>query len=114
MQLTWYGTAALILREGDAAIAFDPFCGIPVHGLSQPERELPYEEELRSVKDVFITHGQFDHIVHIPRIYKDVPLNLRCTHAPRETLIRNGVRSECIREICPGVSEKAGPFTVTV
>lgn len=46
MQLTWYGTAALILKEEDTSIAFDPFCGLGFHeslqakGLSSDEQEL--------------------------------------------------------------------------
>ena len=112
MEITWYGTAALVLREGDAAIAFDPFCGMPLEAPGQGDA-LPFAEELRGVREVFITHGHFDHILHIPQLYKDVPLTLRCTKTPRETLIREGVPAENIREICPGTVEQAGPFTVT-
>lgn len=133
MRLTWYGTAALVLQEGDAEIAFDPFCGIPVrgyvhskeksHGLSHGDSELlngkkidselPYEKELRRVKDVFITHGHFDHIYHIPRIYQDAPIRLRCTKTPGKTLKRKGILPEQIDEICPGMQVEVGPFTIT-
>lgn len=112
MQLIWYGTASLILREGDAAIAFDPFCGIPMDGAADKECEMPCEMELRAITDVFITHGHFDHIYHIPKIYRDVPLRLRCTKTPEKMLIKSGIPKDRIREIAPGWSETVGPFTV--
>ena len=111
MELIWYGTAALVLREGDTAVAFDPFCGLP--GFSRSEKTGPCWEELRSVEDVFITHGHFDHMYHIPMLYRDAPLKLRCTKTPKQTLVRRGIPPEQIRVIRPGVREEVGPFTVT-
>lgn len=113
MEIAWYGTAALLLREGDAAIAFDPFCGMPLDSSLGQAGLRTLGAELRGVREVFITHGHFDHILHIPQIYKDAPLCLRCTKTPRETLVRKGVAADRIREIRPGAEEIVGPFTVT-
>lgn len=111
MEITWYGTAALVLRAGGAAIAFDPFCGLPIEKTAPTA--LPWAKELAAVRDVFITHGHFDHVLHIPALYKDAQLRLRCTPAPAKTLIAKGVPQEQIHLIAPGHSEKTGPFSVT-
>ena len=62
MRITWYGTAALILREGDGAIAFDPFFSLPVGCFAHEELVSFPADELRRVTDVFVTHGHIDHI----------------------------------------------------
>ena len=43
MQLTWYGTAALILKEDDTSIAFDPFCGLQLNESVHVENMSPDE-----------------------------------------------------------------------
>lgn len=111
MQITWYGAAALILKEEDRAIAFDPF--LPASDKSFESRDLA-SDAFRQTEDVFITHGHFDHIYNVPRIYKDAPLNLRCTRTPGKTLLRRGVAPSKIHIIEAGAEEKAGPFRVTV
>ena len=112
MELTWYGTAALVLKEGERSIAFDPFCGLPAGGFQAEESELPYAGEFCRISDVFVTHGHFDHIYHIPAIYKDRPVHIRCTKTPKETLIKNGIAPGCITRIKPDYEETVGPFTV--
>lgn len=109
MRLIWYGTASLILREGDASIAFDPFCKMT----GKQTDPMPYEEDFRKVPQVFVTHGHFDHIYHIPRIYRDTPAAVRCTAAPKRTLLKNGFSSDEILEIGPGFHEQCGPFQIT-
>lgn len=113
MQLKWYGTAALVLKEDDISIAFDPFCGLqPQESLHS--KNLSYgEQEFRKIKHVFITHGHFDHIARIPAIYKKAPLKLWCTRTPYNTLLREGMRPEQMQVIRPGEQIHVGPFTVT-
>lgn len=101
MELTWYGTAALVLKEGETAIAFDPFC------------EPAFTGGFCQISNVFVTHGHFDHIQQIPDIYRDKPKKIRCTGTPRKTLIKKGIVPNCITEIAPGHRETVGPFAVT-
>ena len=101
MELTWYGAAALVLREGETAIAFDPFCEPALAG------------EICRTENIFVTHGHFDHIQRIPEIYRDKAKKIRCTGTPRATLIKNGISPEYITEVAPGYQEVVGPFTVT-
>ena len=109
MELIWYGTASLVLKEEDAAIVFDPFCGMR-RGQAQ---SVPEETDFRKVSDVFVTHGHFDHIYHIPRLYRDISARIHCTAAPKETLLKRGGSAEKIREIGPGFTGQCGPFQIT-
>lgn len=113
MQLTWYGTASLILQEGDTAIAFDPFCGLPVHAIAHPANPMPYEKDFRKIPYVFVTHGHLDHIYHIPQIYRDASVVVHCTSAPKRTLLKHGFPAGNIQEIAPGWCGKYGPFEIT-
>lgn len=112
MQLTWYGTAGLILQEEHISIAFDPFCGISRHTVDDPEHGPGYGPELRNVSHVFVTHGHLDHIYHIPWLYQRVPVTIHCTTTPKKTLIRRGLSPEKIEEISPGYEGLFGPFRI--
>lgn len=113
MEIRWYGTASLILREGDTSIAFDPFGGLPIHSITHPVSPLPYENDFLSAKHIFVTHGHLDHIYHIPRLYRHAPATVYCTRTPKKTLLGNGFPSEKIREIAPGWKGRCGPFAIT-
>lgn len=112
MQLTWYGTASLLLQEKDMSIAFDPFDGLPIHG-PRHGQPLPHEEDFRRASRIFVTHGHLDHIYHIPRIYGDTDATVYCTEAPKNTLVNHGFPSNRICRIAPGWKESFGPFQIT-
>ncbi len=113
MTLTWYGTAGLILRDGGYSIAFDPFCSLPVGEIKHPPAKLRNEDEYRSVSDIFVTHGHFDHIYHIPRLYENSNVTVHCTSAPYKTLLKHGLERSKIDVIAPLSVVRAGPFKVT-
>lgn len=113
MLLTWYGTASLILQEGDTSIAFDPFCGMTRRTLGHPEASPQYDRRLCGVSDVFVTHGHLDHIYHIPWLYGGAAAAIHCTAAPGKTLARLGLSPEKIHLIGPGFSSSFGPFQIT-
>ncbi len=123
MKLIWYGTASLMLEEEGVGLAFDPFMGIRPGELKKPPEILPYEKELRCMRNIFITHGHFDHIYHLPRLYaknrrqegesshEERPI-IYCTETPKKTLLRRGMPEMQFREIQPGTEVAIGPFTV--
>ena len=113
MQLTWYGTAALILEEDGTSIAFDPFCGLKLNETIHSGHLSAGELGLTKIENVFITHGHFDHIAWIPAIYKNAPVKLWCTQTPYNTMLREGMRPEQMQVIRPGETINVGPFTVT-
>lgn len=113
MQLKWYGTASLILQEDDHSIAFDPFCGLGISESLYSESLFSREAEFCGIKDVFVTHGHFDHVARIPVIYRETSLNLRCTATPYKTMLREGIPPERMQLITPGETVGIGPFAVT-
>lgn len=117
MQLIWYGNASLILQDEDTAIAFDPFSGIPVSASHDNNMVLPYTQEFRNVKNVFVTHGHFDHIYHIPKLYHNSEVRIYCTKTPYQTLCERWEPAEDPREklcmIAPGLKETIGSFHIT-
>lgn len=113
MDITWYGAAALLLRQGEAAIAFDPFFGMPT-GCFWDKNPPPLPvDDFRDVTDVFVTHGHVDHIYHLPRLCGVSPFRIHCTPTPRKTLLRRGVPPERLVPAAPGGRDDLSPFTVT-
>lgn len=113
MDITWYSAAGLILREGEAAIAFDPFFGMSV-GCFTDKNPVPLPaDDFRQVTDVFVTHGHVDHIYHLPQLCGLSSFRIHCTPAPRKTLLRRGVPSERIVPAAAGGTDIVAPFTVT-
>lgn len=112
MKLSWYGTASLILEEAGVRMAFDPFGGIAPGELKNPPEQLPYEEQFRNVNRVYVTHGHFDHLIHLPRLYGGTDIPIYCTEAPEHTLLRHGMQPYQLRRIGPGYEETVGPFRV--
>ncbi len=61
MEIIWFGTATLSISSGGESILFDPF--LPLNA----ELPAPSIEELAALGDIFITHGHFDHLMHVPQ-----------------------------------------------
>lgn len=113
MEITWYSAAGLLLREGDAAIAFDPFFGLPVGGFSGKIPPTLPGQGFDRVTDVFVTHGHVDHIHHLPALCGVSRFKLHCTPTPRKTLLRRGIPAGRISPIASGETVAVPPFTVT-
>ena len=101
------------MREGDTAIAFDPFFGMPV-GCFKDENRTPLpKDDFSKVTDVFVTHGHVDHIYYLPELCGAAHFRIHCTPAPRKTLVRRGVPPERIVPAAAGGTDSVPPFTVT-
>lgn len=113
MKLTWYGTACILMEDETQKIIFDPFCGVPVHGFTHPERMLPYKDIFRQVPVVMVTHGHFDHILQIPYIYPGTDVKIHCTKTPCQTLHKRGIPAGKLQQISPGFQADFGAFHIT-
>lgn len=106
MNLTWYGTASLKITHGKTAILFDPFFSLnPAIPEAKPG-------DFSSSPAIFITHGHFDHLMHLPEIMKHSPGTVYCGPTVAVTLRRLGIASEKIIPIIHGNELKIGTLTV--
>lgn len=108
MKLQWFSTAAFTLTEGDEAIAFDPFLGLPL-GRRWPQLE---GSAFQKASAIFVTHGHVDHILEIPTLLKGSKAPIHATATPCRTLMRHGMAPDRLRVIRPGDAVNVGPFQV--
>ena len=112
MKLKWYGTAALLVSDGQTAIAFDPFLGIR-RGNLHPEKISDSDAgELAQASDVFVTHGHFDHIIQIPALYAGGSTVIHATAAPCGTLKDHGISEKQLDMISPGGYYETGNISI--
>ena len=109
MKLQWFTTAAFTLTEGDTAIAFDPFLGLPLKA-RWPDLD---RAAFGGASAVFVTHGHFDHILELPALLAGSPAPIYATATPCKTLQRHGVSADRLRTIRPGETVTVGPFSIT-
>lgn len=109
MELTWYGTASIALRSGEEVLWFDPYVPMP---------HSPVPVTLRDYAgcgQIFITHGHLDHIASLPDILRENPgATVRCTEAPRRSLLNMGIPQERLIPIAPGDDLTLGGIRVRV
>ena len=66
----------------------------------------------RTADSVLVTHGHFDHILDIPRLYKDSDTLIYATSTPCKTLMKRIMEREQLRVIIPGATFRLGNFTI--
>jgi L-ascorbate metabolism protein UlaG (beta-lactamase superfamily) len=96
MKLQWLGTAGFKVETGDRVFLIDPY-------LSRNEKARPVQSmrpaELSAAKQVFITHGHFDHLFDIPAIMAQGKSNVYCSEVAAATLAREGADSNRITAV---------------
>lgn len=112
MTLQWYGTASLLLSEGNTIIAFDPFDGLLPGNRCDTDAFTAKTTAFRTAGNVFVTHGHFDHILHIPALYAAHAAVIHATRTPCRTLTAHGIPVRQLHCITPDRSYTVGPFTV--
>lgn len=108
MEIKWFGTATISFAYQKYSILFDPF--LPIN----KELPSPTVDELAELGDIFITHGHFDHLMHVPRILNAGDALVYCSEAAADSLSRDGVDKERIVIIQPGKKIIKGPFEIKV
>lgn len=112
MKLTWYGTAAVMLESEGFRIVFDPFLKIPIK--DSPLRRKLLADHFRTADAVLVTHGHFDHILDIPRLYQNSDKEIYVTATPCRTLMGKGFPMDHLHRIFPGSLLTLGGFTIRV
>ncbi len=97
MEIKWFGTASIELKNETGKILFDPF--VPLKG-SNVKIQI---EDFDGNDTIFVTHGHLDHIVNIPEIHKRNPnVKIYCTKTPYKALTKKGVPETNLIKISAG------------
>lgn len=108
MEIKWLGTATVQVVNEDDSILFDPF--LPLNN----ELPAPAIEELAGMGDIFITHGHFDHLMHIADILQAGNNKVHCSKEAAQSLLRDGVAQSRIVVVSPGDNFAKGSLDITV
>lgn len=108
MEVKWYGTAGISITVADQKIVFDPFISF-----NEANRFLPLEE-IAACKHIFITHGHFDHLMHVPDILARGLGKVYCDEIAAGTLMKKGVPARRIEVIKPGDTIELDDFTINI
>lgn len=108
MEIRWFGTATISFSYQNYSILFDPF--LPMN----QKLPSPSIDKLAAMGDIFITHGHFDHLMHVPRVLKAGDALVYCCEVAADSLLREGVDKDRIGIIQPGKKLVKGPFQIKV
>ncbi len=112
MKITWYGTASILISTANHSILFDPYLKYLYKGQEPPEM---LERRLNAFKEqtqVFITHGHFDHVSSINKIFNGVNCKIYCTKTPYKRLVKDGIDKRKLVLISPQETITVGDITV--
>ncbi|MCD8316912.1 MAG: MBL fold metallo-hydrolase, partial [Eggerthellaceae bacterium] len=87
MEIIWYGTASILMQDGDTSLMFDPFLkDDPSSEDSEIQRHLR-RQAFKGQSNILITHGHFDHLSSVGKLYKDEECAVYVTRTPYDTLV---------------------------
>ena len=96
MEIKWFGTASFAMKTENTKIIFDPF--VPLLGSKVPIKLNDYLD----YEYIFITHGHFDHIGSLKKIYKkNKKIKIYCTETPYKVLNKRGISNDNLIKIKP-------------
>jgi len=108
MEISWYGTAAVCISHAGHKLLFDPFVSM------NTVLRCTSVQELAQMGDIFITHGHFDHTIHVPQVAALGKRKVYCSAETAQRLVKAGVPAEQAVTISPGDIIRNGPFTIRV
>ncbi len=102
IEITWYGTASILLKTPETSLLFDPFLKYLPDGYEPEELREQREAAFKTATNILITHGHLDHLSSIPTLYKDIPYTVFTTGTPAATLTKQSFPETKIQRIAPG------------
>jgi L-ascorbate metabolism protein UlaG (beta-lactamase superfamily) len=118
MNITWCGTASILVENQDTKLIFDPFMKMDSANRTTPPSLLKQRlQTFRNIDAILITHGHYDHIGHIRQIYCSNGVTIPaiyCTQTPAARLIKEGIPKNQIHIIKPGDTFPLGTLQIQV
>lgn len=109
MEINWFGTASIEIKNQSGKILFDPF--VPLTGSNVSTKI----EDFDGFDVIFVTHGHLDHIVNIPEIYKrNKNIKIYCSRTPYKTLLKKGVPEKNLIKISVGQTIYVYDFKIKI
>lgn len=108
MNITWLGTASLILEVSGERILFDPF--VELRGGENPNTLEDFIKE----ETIFITHGHFDHLYFVPQILEAGDVTVFCTDCPSRTLEKYAEDTQNVVKIRMGDEISIGDVKIKI
>lgn len=102
MEITWYGTASILLVTSGTSLLFDPFLKYLPEGYEPDELCGKREKVFGTAANILITHGHLDHLSSVPTLYRNKPCTVFVTDTPAATLTKQGFPETKIHRITPG------------
>ncbi|HOW57982.1 MAG TPA: MBL fold metallo-hydrolase, partial [Smithellaceae bacterium] len=108
MIITWYGTASIGISHGTEDLLFDPYVKYCDADFTNSIADFT------NSKNIFVTHGHFDHSQYVPAIIKKTQAKVYCTVSPAATMLRNQVPKDLIVSIKPDDTVEINGFRIRV
>jgi L-ascorbate metabolism protein UlaG (beta-lactamase superfamily) len=105
--VTWYGTAGFRIETGERVLLIDPY--LSRNADARPR--LPFGPDgVSEAREIFLSHGHFDHAADVPRIARRTGARVYCSAVAAEALRRQGVPGAQLVVACDGDSFDFGVY----
>lgn len=96
MELKWLGTAGFEIQTNGQSFLLDPF--LSRKNTAWPVQDLT-PEDFKESRQIFISHGHFDHIMDVPDICAISNCDILYSKSAGESLIRHHTKPEQIKTV---------------
>ncbi|MCD7894287.1 MAG: MBL fold metallo-hydrolase [Erysipelotrichaceae bacterium] len=114
MNVTWYGTASILIETEDASLLFDPYMKYLPKNVESSEVKQQRQMIFQKQNHILITHGHLDHLSSINELYHDINCQIYLTKTPYHTLSSQGFSKDKLYLIKPNDILKFNHTTVKV
>ncbi len=112
MKITWFGTASILLETKNTSLLFDPYLKDLPRSMRIKDDEEKRMTAFSGQRNIFITHGHFDHLASLKNIYVEKDCSIYATKTPIETLKKQGFKTEKLHQIEVGENIQIGDMCV--
>ena len=106
LNFIWYGTNSFKIYDNDNSILFDPFIRF------SKIKDKSFYKNFTDEKNIFITHGHIDHILNIPKLYKNKNCKIYALKNIYKRLLKRGIKKNQLVHIDYNETINLGKFKI--